>query len=188
MKNLALGCILFVMLCCIAGCGLFGPSDDDVIAAVDPALSAFSSLSIEEDDLISQLQYQDTAELSYENVYQTVMQNLTFHLDKAEMFLSCNGVCTLDSYYDEKTGYMISGTIEYNWKGHIENQSDLTGEMVFKMEYSGGPVESVTFSINEQIAQGTQQPHIYVNGKEHVFDSQIIGRAFRSFYSGIQNI
>lgn len=187
MKNHVFDCILFVMLCCIAGCGLFGPSDKDVIAAVDPAISAFVSLGVEDEDLVSQLQYQDTAELSYENEYQTVMQQMTFHLDRAEMFLSCSGVCTLDDYYDEETGYLMSGTIKYDLSGHIENQADLTMEMVFKMEYAGGPVKSVTFSMNDQTIRSTHQPHIYVNGKEHVFDGQIIGRAFRSIYSGLQS-
>lgn len=187
MKNHVSGCILFVMLCCIAGCGLFGPSDDDVIAAMNPAMAAFMSLNVEDDDLTSQLQYQDTAKLTYENEFETVMQQMTFQLDRAEMFLSLNGVCTLDDFYDEKTGYLMSGTIEYDLSGHIENQADLTMEMVFKMEYTGGPVESITFSADDQTIEGRRQPLIYVNGKEHVFDSQIIGRAFRSIYNGLQS-
>jgi len=187
MKKITFGIISYAMLCCIAGCGLFGPSDEDVIAAVNPAMAAFASLSIDDEDLVSQLQYQDSTELSYENEYQTVMQQMTFQLDKEKMFLSLNGVCTLDDYHDEASGYLMSGTIEYDVSGYIENQSDLTLEMVYKMEYQGGTVKSITFSMNDQTIQGTHQPLIYVNGKEHEFDSQIVGRAFRSFYGGLQS-
>lgn len=186
MKKLAFGFIAIVMLSCIAGCGLFGPSDEDVVAALDPAMSAFMSLSMDDQDLVSQLQYQDTAELSHENEYRTVMHQMTFQLDREKMFLTLSGVCTLDDYFDEASGYMMSGTIKYDLSGHIQNQSDLTMEMVFDMEYTGGPVKSVTFSANDQTIQGMHQPLIYVNGKEHVFDGQIVGRAFRSFYGGLQ--
>ena len=159
---------------------LFGPSDLDVMAALNPAWNGFVSVPIFQEHMAEEFQYNDTVEMFNENEDQTITQNSSFSIDKEENSLSGEGVCSFDNFLDNRSGYTINGSIEYIMSGSMDkNSNEMNLEFLFDLTYDGGNIKSISFTMNDKIAQSNDLPEFIVNGKGFQFKEELKNDAFR---------
>ena len=171
---------MVLALCTMSCSNLFGPSDQDVMAALNPAWNGFVSVPIFQEHMAEEFQYNDTVEMFNGNEDQTITQNSSFSIDKEENSLSGEGVCSFDNFLDNRSGYTINGFIKYSMSGSLDNKSNaLNLEFIFDLTYMGGNIKSIAFTMNDEIALSNELPEFIVNGKGFLFKEELKNDAFR---------
>jgi hypothetical protein len=163
-------------LCPVMGCGnLFGPSDEEVTKALVGAINGLKEVPGFQQSDAEQFRYRNTADLFNTNEEKTISQKTTFTIDREDKSLSCEGVCQFDDYADADSGNTINGTIEYQMQGSIDSRGkDVQKTFDFNLQFTGGAVESIVFTIGEDFVQKGIRPELLVNGKPYKFkDEQI---------------
>ena len=167
-------------LCTMSCSNLFGPSDQDVMAALNPAWNGFVAVPIFQEHMAEEFQYNDTVEMFNENEDQTIAQNASFSIDIEEDYLSGEGVCNFENFLDSRSGYTINGSIRYSMSGSMDMKSNaLNLEFIFDLTYEGGNIKSIAFTMNDEIAQSNELPEFIVNGKHFLFKEELKNDAFR---------
>jgi hypothetical protein len=175
-KHVALVITSIAMALSLVSCSFFGPSDEEIVEALNGAFAGFHSVPIMEDHVALKFRHQDTVEVSYENDAKTITQSATLVLDRAKSYLSCKGECTFNNYSDEKSRFLMTGTISYDFGGYVDRPANLKDcELVFHMKYKGGgrKVESIEFKLNEAIYASGRFPRFLVNGKNRQVEEQL---------------
>jgi hypothetical protein len=175
-KHVALVIGSIAMALSLMSCNFFGPSDEEILGALNPALAGFHSVPIMEDHVALKFRHQDTVQVSNENDDKTITQSATLVLDRAKSYLSCKGECTFNNYSEDKSTYLMTGTISYGFGGYIDRPADLKDcEFVFHMKYQGGgrKVESIEFTMNEAVYTSGRFPKFLVNGKNRKVEGQL---------------
>jgi hypothetical protein len=162
-----------LLLGVIAGCGsLFGPSDEEVQKAIIAAFNGFTEVPIIQPADADQFRYSNSATLRNANADETISQEVHMVIDRANGNLAFDGVCQFDEYNDPSTGNTISGSIDYQMKGSFEGNDELAINFVFDLQYAGGAVESITFSIDETFDPVDTLPDLLVNGTSYKFKDE----------------
>ena len=180
MKKITLIIIPIVLGLYTISCSLFGPSEQDVMDALNPVWKGFASVPIFQDHMAEEFQYNDTVEMFNENDDQTITQKSSFSIDRTENYLSGEGICNFDNFSDDMSGYTISGSIEYSMSGSMDETSDaLNLEFTFDLTYDGGDIKSIAFTMSDEIEQSNELPEFIVNGKSFQFKEDLKNDAFR---------
>lgn len=187
-KHVALVIASIAMALSLMSCSLFGPSDEEILGALNPVFAGFQSVPIMEDHVALKFRHQDTVQVSYENDDKTITQSAALVLDRAKSYLSCKGECTFSNYRDDKSGYLMTGTISYGFGGYVDRPADLKDlEFVVHMKYQGGgrKVQSIEFTMNEEVYTSGRFTRFLVNGKNRKVEGQLTGDTL-NFLKGIK--
>ena len=181
MKKSTLIITSLVFALCAMSCGrLSGPSAKDVMVAVDPALDGFVSVPIFQENMVDEFQYNDTVEMFDENEDRTITQNASFSVDLEENILWGEGVCSFDNFLDNRSGYTINGTITYSMSASMDKKSNAMDlEFIFDLTYEGGNIQSIAFTINDEMVESDRLPELIVNGKRFQYGEEIKNDVFR---------
>jgi hypothetical protein len=181
MKKNTLNIISIVLVLCTANCsGLFGPSDQEVMDALNSSWMAFASVPVFQDSMAEELQYNDTVEMYNENEDRSITHNSIFTIDTEENVLAAEGICSFDEFEDDTTEYTINGTIEYSVSGNMNRNSDeMDLEIIFDLTYEGGNIESIEFIVDDENMQSGEAPELIVNGRSFRFKEDLKNEVFR---------
>ena len=181
MKRNTLNIISIVLALCTINCSnLFGPSDQEVMDALNSSWAAFASVPVFQGSDAEEFQVNDTVEMYNENEDRTITHNSTFTIDIEEKFLSGEGICSFDEFEDDMTDYTINGTIEYSMSGNINRSSDeMNLEIIFDLTYEGGNIESIEFMMDDENMQSGEPPELIVNGSSFRFKEDLKSEVLR---------
>ena len=162
-------------------CSLMGPSDQDVVEALDPVLEGFMSVPIFQQGAVDEFEYMDSVDRMNSNDNETISQNVTYIVDSDANQLFCEGVCIFKDYIENRSGYKISGTVNYMMEGEISPKNEnITAEYIFDLQYENGKIQSIAFSLNYVPGQPVELTEILVNGKLFESKEALMGNFVRS--------
>jgi hypothetical protein len=143
------------------GCGVLGPSEADVIDAVEASLRSFQA-SLHKQNLELHETYANAVDLAFINGDRSLLHNMSVMMKDSKVFVS--GECVFAEYRDAQSEYRINGNIAYHLKfprsfnprggsGRINGKITLTGSRVEKLDYSfsvnsNGVFEDFTVTVN----------------------------------------
>ena len=181
MRENTLSTILVVLSLLTVNCSnLFGPSDQEVMDALNTSWIAFASVPVFQESMAEEFQYNDTVEMYNENEDRTITHNSTFSIDTEENFLWAEGICSFDEFEDDRSEYTINGTIEYSVSGNMNRNSDeMELEIIFDLTYEGGNIESIEFIMDDENMQSGEPPALIVNGRSFQFKEDLKSEVFR---------
>lgn len=165
---------VFVSIFCLAGCNLGGPSEKEVILALDAAMRAFAE-SVDEQTPEVENSYSNAVDLVFRNDDESLIHQMNVVINDDE--ISVYGDCAISEYEDYDTDYHVSGKMAYellfpktrfpnSGYGIMEAELTLTGGKVETIEFSlsldeGGVVDEFTISANGMPVDLSRQDSIY---------------------------
>ena len=118
------------------------------------------------------------------NAEETVTQDVTVSLDTEARYLTFEGVCSFYDFFDAASGDTINGQINYQFEGSVKKgASDFQMVFEFDLQFEGGKVESIAFTIDENFDPSDNQPEILVNGSAYQFKEDVMRNTFRTMRS-----
>jgi hypothetical protein len=155
--------LLMAMCILLAGCGLMGPTPADVVKACD----ALKDALIASDQYNPQVnsEYSNTADIVAVAPDGSVSNKAKAYIDSAHAML-INGKCTFTNYKEQKSGYVLNGTVTYNLQDIKKDDPEaMNGHILYDITLTGSKVESLKVTIDK--GKGSPEVvEIYANGKK----------------------
>lgn len=151
-------------LCCLAGCNLGGPSQEEVTAALDAAMRAFTE-SVEEKNPEVENAYSNALDLIFRNDDQSLIHHMNVLVSDEDV--TVYGDCELEEYQDYDSDYLISGKLVYELlfpRHNIHNAG--FGIMEGELTMSGGKVETIEFSLSVDEDGQLEEFMVSANGQD----------------------
>ncbi len=163
--------IILVFITFVVGCGLLGPSEEDIAAAVEASMRGVQS-SMKKENMEVKDSYTNAADLAFVNKDETVVHEMSFTVneDKSAVIV---GVCSLAGYEDTASDYLINGTFSYDLAyPDISNSRKVYGEFNCEMEYTGGKIDTLEFYFNMNKQGQIEEIYVNANGREIDYEKQ----------------
>ena len=141
-----LTCFFVILLIMVVahGCKMFGPSEKDVVEAMQAVMRGFEE-SMNEDNMEIEDAYSNAADAVFRNEDDSVITSMTMIINDNQMHVY--GKSTFYEYLDSSTDYQMDGEFNYNIKSVGSYSSGAWfGEMDCSVELIGGKIETLEFS------------------------------------------
>lgn len=164
--------LFFVML--LVSCS-GGPTDENVRDAMEGAFEAIDVLPIDFDEsALEKFHYRDNVTISKHNDDYTLILDISFGLNRDSGRMDLELLWTYDGYIEPKSGNALYGTTTITGFGNIYDNSYSEEDISAKcdLNYSGGKVESLSFTLDEAAMAKNEMPDLLVNGAPYVFSVQ----------------
>jgi hypothetical protein len=139
---------IFIIILCVYGCAFLGPSEADVLTALEASMRSFQASMLKE-NLELHEEYANAVDLAFINGDRSLLHNMSVMLKDKKVFIS--GECIFAEYEDTQTNYHINGNISYHLKFPRNfNPKAGSGKVTCKIILKGGRVEKLeyVFTIN----------------------------------------
>ncbi len=155
---------VFIFILVSYSCILLGPSEDDVIAAMEASMRSFQASMIKENLELHET-YANAVDVAFINGDRSLLHNMSVMLKDRKVFIS--GECVFAKYVDTVSKYYINGNIAYHLKFPKSfNPMAGSGRVNCKITLKGGRVETLEyfFSINNNGV--FEEFKVMANGKD----------------------
>jgi hypothetical protein len=152
-----------VSIFCLAGCNLGGPSEKEVVQALDAAMRAFAD-SVEEKTPEVEESYSNAVDLVFRNDDESLIHQMNVLLNDEDV--TVYGDCKISEYEDYDTEYLISGKLVYELLFPRGRSDAGFGIMEGELTLIGGKVETIEFSLSTDEDGDLEEFQISANGKE----------------------
>ena len=139
---------ILVLILSVYGCAFLGPSEADVLTALEASMRSFQASMLKE-NLELHEEYANAVDLAFINGDRSLLHNMSVMLKDKKVFIS--GECIFAEYKDTETKYHINGNISYHLKFPRNfNPKAGSGKVTCKVILKGGRVENLEyfFTIN----------------------------------------
>jgi hypothetical protein len=139
---------IIILILGIYGCAFLGPSEADVLTALEASMRSFQA-SMMKENLELHEEYANAVDLAFINSDRSLLHNMSVMLKDRKVFIS--GECIFAEYEDTQTKYYINGNISYHLKFPRNfNPKAGSGKVTCKIILKGGRVEKLEyfFTIN----------------------------------------
>jgi len=137
---------LIVLILSIYGCAFLGPSEADVLTALEASMRSFQASMIKE-NLELHEKYANAVDLAFINGDRSLLHNMSVMFKDRKVFIS--GKCIFAEYEDTHTKYYINGNISYHLKFPKDfNPKAGSGKVSCKIILKGGRVENLEYVFN----------------------------------------
>ena len=138
----------FTLILAIYGCAILGPSEADVLTALEASMRSFQA-SMAKENLELHEEYANAWDLAFINGDRSLLHNMSVMVKDRKVFIS--GECVFAEHRDTDTQYYINGNISY----HLNFPRDFnpkagSGKVTCKIMLKGGRIEKLEyhFTIN----------------------------------------
>ena len=155
---------VIVSLFFLTGCNLFGPSQQDVIEALDATMRAFAD-SVDEQTPEVENAYSNAIDLVFTSDDESLIHQMNVLVNDDE--ISVYGDCEISEFEDYDSEYMISGNLAYELlfpRSRFPNSG--YGIMEGKVTLTGGKVETIEFSLTMDEGGVVNEFLVSANGKQ----------------------
>ncbi|MGD2268815.1 MAG: hypothetical protein PVI06_00330 [Desulfobacterales bacterium] len=145
------------------GCVVLGPSEADVIDAMEASLRSFQA-SMHKQNLELHETYANAVDLAFINGDRSLLHNMSVMMKDSKVFVS--GECVFAEYQDTQSEYLINGNIAYHLKfPRSFNPRGGSGRVNGKITLAGGRVEKLDYSFSVNSNGVFEDFTVTVNGK-----------------------
>jgi hypothetical protein len=133
------------------GCALLGPSEADVLTALEASIRSFQASMVKENLELHEV-YDNAVDIAFINGDRSLLHNMSVMRKDKKIFIS--GECIFAEYVDIPTQYYINGNISYHLRFprnlEAENAKAGSGKVTCKIILKGGRIENLNyvFTIN----------------------------------------
>jgi hypothetical protein len=152
-----------------------GPTDQNVWDAMEGGFHALDLVPTELDEsMLDKFNYRDDVTISNHNDDYTISQDIKFELDRDSGRLDLELLWTYDGYIEPKSGNALYGTTIFTGFGNIYDNSFSEDDIIIKcdLNYSGGKVETLSFTLDKEAISKQEIPDLLVNGTPFAFSVQ----------------
>ena len=130
----------------VCGCRLTGPSDREIMEAMEAVMRGFET-SMNEDTLEINNAYANAADAVFRNEDHSAVTKMTALMNENQLHVYGN--CLFSEYQDASSDYLLSGELTYNLKSiGSSNSNAWYGDMGCTVELSGGNIQTLEFSFS----------------------------------------
>ena len=155
--------VVVFSLCCLAGCNFGGPSEKEVVQALDAAMRAFAD-SVDENAPEVEESYSNAIDLVFRNDDESLVHQMNVLLNDEDV--TVYGDCELSEYEDYDSAYLISGKLVYELLFPRGRTDAGFGIMEGELTLIGGKVKTIEFSISTDEDGELEKFQISANGKD----------------------
>lgn len=154
---------IFILILGIYGCTFLGPSEADVLTALEASMRSFQASMVKE-NLELHEEYANAVDLAFINGDRSLLHNMSVMLKDKKVFIS--GECIFAEYEDTQTKYHINGNISYHLKFPRNfNPKAGSGKVTCKIILKGGRVEKLEYFFNINTNGVFDELAVTANGK-----------------------
>ena len=147
----------------LAGCNFGGPSEKEVVQALDAAMRAFTE-SVEQKTPEVEESYSNAVDLVFRNDDESLVHQMNVLVNDADVRVY--GDCKISEYEDYDSAYLISGKLVYEMLFPGGRTDIGFGVMEGEFTLAGGKVETIEFSLSVDEDGELEEFLISANGKE----------------------
>jgi hypothetical protein len=147
----------------LAGCNFGGPSEKEVVQALDAAMRAFAD-SVDQKTPEVEESYSNAIDLVFRNDDESLIHQMNVLLNDADV--TVYGDCEISEYEDYDSAYLISGKLVYELLFPNGRPDAGFGIMEGELTLIGGKVETIEFSLSTDEDGELEEFLISANGKE----------------------
>lgn len=155
---------VFIFILSVYGCAFLGPSDDDVIDAMEASIRSFQASMIKENLELHET-YANAVDLAFINGDRSLLHNMSVMLKDRRIFIS--GECIFAEYADTASEYHINGNIAYhlNFPKNF-NPIGGSGKVNGNITLTGGRIETLEYFISINDNGVFEEFAVMANGKK----------------------
>ena len=155
--------VVVISLFCLAGCNFGGPSEKEVVQALDAAMRAFAD-SVDGKTPEVEESYSNAIDLVYRNDDESLIHQMNVLVNNEDV--TVYGDCDISEYEDYDSAYLISGKLVYELLFPKGRPDTGFGIMEGELTLIGGKVETIEFSFSTDEDGELEELQISANGKE----------------------
>jgi hypothetical protein len=153
------------------GCGLIGPTDREISAAIEAVMRGVQS-SVKKENMEVQQEFVNSADVTFTNNEKTVSHDMRILINE-DKSAALNGECKLEEYSDIDSNYTITGSFDYDlFFPDASNNKKAYGEISLEMDYTGGRIEFIDLYVTIDKQGKIEKAFVNANGFERDYNKK----------------